>query len=104
MIQTKGYPITVLREMVALSSYFYTFYGLKDKHVNILLAGGIAGLMNWTVSYPLDVMRNRQIGMNISLSEAYKMGDFWKGYSICATRAILVNSIGFWVYETMMKK
>lgn len=99
ILYTKGYPITLAREMTALSSYFYTFYTLKERNIDVLTAGGIAGLVNWTVSYPLDVLRNRQIGMNISLREAYAMRNFWKGYSICAVRAVIVNSVGFWVYE-----
>lgn len=103
LIQTRGYPVTILRESVAFSTYFSTFKYCKDNEINTLLSGGIAGLMNWTVSYPIDVIRNRQIGKNISFKEAYELGNLWKGYPICAVRAVLVNSVGFWVYEECMK-
>jgi len=31
------------------------------------------------------------------------MGNLWKGYSLCAVRAVLVNAINFWVYENVKK-
>ena len=66
---------------------------------NPLISGGIAGLCNWTATYPLDVIRNREIAQNINFREAMKMGGLWKGYSFCALRAVKVNAIGFFVYE-----
>jgi solute carrier family 25 (mitochondrial carnitine/acylcarnitine transporter), member 20/29 len=97
--KSRGFSVTVLRECVAFSTYFSTFHYLKQNNIDTLISGGIAGLMNWTVSYPIDVIRNRQIGKNMSFKEAYLMKQFWKGYTICAIRAVLVNSVGFWVYE-----
>ena len=54
-------------------------------------------------SYPLDVIMSRQIAQNISISQAFKQGALWRGYSICAFRAVLVNSINFSIYEFVMK-
>ena len=54
-------------------------------------------------SYPIDVIMSRQIAQNISISQAYKQGALWKGFSICAFRAVLVNSINFSIYEFVMK-
>ena len=56
-----------------------------------------------TFSYPLDVIMSRQIAQNISISQAFKQGALWRGYSICAFRAVLVNSINFSIYEFVMK-
>ncbi len=101
--KSRGFPVTILRECVAFSSYFSTFHYLKQNNFDTLVSGGFAGLMNWTISYPIDVIRNRQVGKNMTFTQAYNMGHLWKGYPICAVRAILVNSVGFLVYEECMK-
>ncbi len=41
------------------------------------------------------------MAQNISIKDAIKIGNIWKGYPICATRAVIVNSINFWTYETV---
>jgi hypothetical protein len=64
-----------------------------------MISGGIAGLANWTITYPLDVVRNRQMATQVSFYNALKMGSLWKGYAFCAIRAIKVNAVGFYVYE-----
>jgi hypothetical protein len=103
IFQTRGFPVTTLRESLAFATYFSTFQYCKEKKYNTLVSGGIAGLMNWTITYPVDVIRNRQVGKGMTSREAYRMGQLWKGYPICAVRAVLVNSVGFWVYEKCMK-
>ena len=75
-------------------------YSLPYTH-NSFLSGGIAGIANWGLIYPLDTLKNRQIGKNISFMKAYNMGSLYKGYSICITRAFLVNAINFFVYENV---
>jgi hypothetical protein len=87
------------QEILSTSIYFGTYYHLKEKKYNTLVAGGVAGLTQWSLIYPLDVVRSRQIGQQITISKAINMGNLWKGYPVCASRAILVNSITFWVYE-----
>jgi len=99
LIRNRGFLATFGRESTAFASYFATYEYLRQNNLNILMSGAIAGLINWTVSYPLDVIRNRQISENISFKEAYQKGYLWRGYSVCAARALLVNSIGFYVYE-----
>ena len=94
---------TLHRETIAMSVYFGTYFTLKEKNYNPLLAGGMAGLANWTVAYPIDVIRSRQIAQNISMKQAIRQKQLWKGFSICATRAVIVNAINFWVYETVKK-
>ena len=64
-----------------------------------MISGGIAGLLNWTFTYPIDVIRTRQMANNISIKKAINQGNLWKGYSACAMRAIIVNSASFYVYE-----
>ena len=103
-LNSKGYIACSLRESIAFSTYFISYDYCKDKGLSVPISGSIAGLLNWTLTYPLDVIRNRQLVSNISMIEAYKKGNLWKGYSICASRAIIVNSVGFYLYEKIIKQ
>jgi len=99
---SKGFQMTMAREMFALSLYFGTYHWMRDDlQYNSLIAGGTAGLTNWTASYPLDVIRSRQIAQRITIKEAIKMGNFWKGYPIAASRSVIVNAISFTVFERL---
>tara|TARA_Y100000813_G_scaffold196540_1_gene180181 strand:+ start:607 stop:1275 length:669 start_codon:yes stop_codon:yes gene_type:complete len=97
--KTPGFTMTVLRESSAMSVYFGSYYSLTDNKYSPLFSGGMAGLINWTLTYPIDVIKNRQMTDDISIRNAIKIGKLWNGYSICAIRGIIVNSIGFYVYE-----
>ena len=83
------------------SVYFGSYFVCRDYGWHPLLSGGMAGLCNWTVTYPIDVIKSRQMASNISISQAFRMGNLWKGFSICAARAVIVNAIDFWIYETV---
>jgi hypothetical protein len=98
-----GYWSTTARESLAMTVYFGTYKSLKDKNYNPMIAGGTAGLINWTTTYPIDVIHSRQIAQHISVKQAIKLGNLWKGYSVCATRAVLVNACTFSVYEKVKK-
>uniref|UniRef100_A0AB39JB89 Mitochondrial Basic Amino Acids Transporter-Like Isoform X2 n=1 Tax=Florenciella sp. virus SA2 TaxID=3240092 RepID=A0AB39JB89_9VIRU len=104
LLNTKyGKTTTFFREFFAFGIYFQTFEIMKNNNYHTLIAGGMAGLTNWTFTYPLDVIRNREIALNINFNTAYNMGHFFKGYGVCACRAILVNSAGFYVFENTKK-
>ena len=68
-----------------------------------MISGGIAGLVNWTTTYPIDVIHARQIAQHISIKQAIKQGNLWRGFPVCATRAVLVNATTFSVYEKVKK-
>ena len=95
-----GLGSTITRESIAYSFYFGTYFKMtKEYKQDPFISGGIAGLLAWTFSYPVDVVKNRQMAKNITLSSAIKEGRLWRGYSLCATRAIVVNSVGFKTYD-----
>lgn len=98
---THGMLSSFYREFFAFGIYFGSYHYLRDKNYDIITSGGIAGLANWTLTYPIDVVRNRVYAQKISMKEAFAQGNMWKGYGLCASRAILVNAVGFWVYEKM---
>lgn len=103
IVQTKGIGTTTIREMLAFGIYFSTYETLRDMGYGSLFSGGIAGLTNWGLTYPLDVIRNRQIVTNETFMSALKKGNIMKGYGICMTRALIVNSVGFYIYEECKK-
>ena len=99
IIKNKGKFSTLLNDSLGLTVYFGTYHTLREHSYSPVLSGGLAGLANWTLTYPIDVVKSRQISQNISILKSVKLGNLYKGYSICATRAILVNSVNFCVYE-----
>jgi hypothetical protein len=101
ILNNKGRYSTFARESLASSVYFGSYFTCKDLGYNPLLSGGFAGLCNWTITYPIDVVKSRQISQNITIKEAVQMGGFWKGFHICAIRAVIVNSLSFWIYENV---
>ena len=105
LYNTKGFYSNLLRESLASGIYFSSYHYCKsDLHYSILLSGGIAGLATWTLTYPIDVIRTRQIAQNISITKSIHQRNLWKGYIPCAIRAVLVNSISFYVYEIVKKE
>ncbi len=101
LLNNSGRIAMLSREMVAMSSYFGMYNYMRDNNYHVLLSGGMAGLANWTLTYPIEVVKNRQLAQNISIRQALSQRAIWKGYPICATRAVLVNAVNFWTYETV---
>ena len=92
---------TIMRESTASSFYFGTYFYMKDDY-HPAIAGGCAGAMSWTVSYPIDTIKTRiQSSMSKTYINAIKNGNLWSGFSYCLGRAIIVNSIGFYVYDLL---
>ncbi|KAL6047188.1 carrier protein ymc1 [Balamuthia mandrillaris] len=68
----KGLSATMLRDAIGYGTYFTTYEALKrllhkrsnnrDKQISfpeLLLAGGLTGVVCWTAQYPLDVVKSR---------------------------------------------
>jgi solute carrier family 25 carnitine/acylcarnitine transporter 20/29 len=100
-LTTRGIWMTLTLNPIAFAMYYSTYHACREKNVSILVSGGAAGLINWTLTYPLDVVRSRMYAQRISAHKAFLQKHLWKGYSFCAIRAVLVNSVGFWVYEKL---
>ena len=93
----KGITLNCLRTVIAMATYFGVYNDLTGE-CGPLIAGAAAGVANWTVTYPLDVVSTRQIAGNLSVMQAFR-GPLFRGYGACVTRAIIVNSATFYVYE-----
>lgn len=103
--KNKGFLSTVARETLGNGSYFGLYFYSKDiLELPVFISGGLAGIANWTITYPLDTIRSRQISNNITINKAIKMGNLWRGYSACLIRAFMVNSCSFYVYEFCKEK
>lgn len=98
-LRINGYMSTLIREVMGFSAYFYVYNTLRERDYSIVTCGALSGLANWTISYPIDVIRSRQYAYNINFKTALKQRGLYKGYIACAIRAMIVNSTGFWVYE-----
>ena len=95
-----GLFMTIMRESIGYGTYFYIYDLMKNKYDNsTFISGGVAGMSNWTITYPIDVIKNRQLTNNISIINAYKMGNMLSGYKYCLLRGFIVNSVIFSVYE-----
>ncbi|XP_044162079.1 mitochondrial carnitine/acylcarnitine carrier protein-like [Bufo gargarizans] len=67
----RGTVLTLLRDIPATGMYFMSYEWMKDKMrphggsardlsaARILLAGGVAGMCNWAVAIPMDVLKSR---------------------------------------------
>lgn len=103
-LKSRGRISTFARETVAMSTYFGMYkYARDDLELNPMVAGALAGLANWTMTYPFDIVKSRQIAQGLTIKEAINIGNLWKGYPVCATRAVIVNAVNFWTYETVKK-
>lgn len=99
----KSYPVTALRESIALSAYFGSYDYLKNSHqIHPLIAGGTAGVLSWVTTYPLDTIKTR-IQSHDTIKQAFIKKKFWNGIQITLVRAVIINSLGFYVAENIKK-
>lgn len=94
--RTRGLFMSCLRESLAVSIYFGSYE--KYKHCGPLISGGLAGVLCWLFTYPIDTVRSRQISQNIKIRKVSRSG-LWKGLFPCLLRACAVNSVSFYIYE-----
>jgi solute carrier family 25 carnitine/acylcarnitine transporter 20/29 len=100
----RGFLQTLGRESVGTSVYFGAYYYTKNKTNSVLFSGGLAGLLSCIFTYPIDTIKTRiQADSSMTLKKAIKMGNMWCGFGVCVFRCVLVNSLGFYVYEESMK-
>ncbi len=94
-----GFGATFFRETLSCSIYFGSFHYLNRKTDNVLLSGGLAGVICWLPTYPFDTLKTKiQTGQHRSYRKAVKAGGVWKGLGVCCLRGFIVNSLGFWAY------
>ena len=125
-----GGSITSIRESFGYAWYFWSYEVTKrfllsrqadpfqdPKASDILIAGGIAGVVTWTSVFPLDVIKTRMQTQSLLVDEAASLvphkqtrpksslqiarditrvegvRGFYRGLGICSIRAFIVNAV-----------
>ena len=94
----RGFPLTCFRETLAFAIYFDVYERARGS-AGPIVSGGLAGMINWLVTYPIDCVRTRQIAHNVSVGAAFYQGGLYKGVGVVLVRAMLVNAAIFQTYE-----
>lgn len=100
-----GLEYTIAREIISMPVYFNTYEYLNTL-TNPFLAGGIAGMTSWFITYPIDTMKTRKQlnkNKNIKMLDIIKQGNLYNGLIITLIRAFIVNSTCFYIYEFSKK-
>lgn len=116
LYKTPGFIMTFWREAIGTGFYFYTYerftnyVGRGDGEVGMyydimvpFVGGSLAGLMAWTTTYCIDVIRTKQMSFDMSIRDAFyhdtSWRGLWRGYLPCACRSIIVNGVSFVIYH-----
>ena len=125
----QGLPITALRDIAGYPFYFgpyelmitcFTPAGESRQKVDaprLILAGGLAGTVSWTVIFPLDVVKSRlqadgvngnfrYSGILDCIIKSYREGGFGvftRGLWPTVIRGFPTNAAIFLVYEFVMR-
>jgi hypothetical protein len=99
----KDIGIVAARKIPATTIYLTTYQYLKTYDIPIFVAGGIAGMLNWGITYPIDTIKTRiQNESCYSINEAVKKGKLWNGVKVAMIRAFFVCGINFFTYEKIL--
>lgn len=99
-LTNQGKIAVLNKELIGIGTYFQSLNYCKKKGYNSSISGGFAGFANSLISYPLDVIKSRQLSQDINMREAIGQGKLYTGIKFSIIRGILVNS-GIW---TMLDK
>lgn len=119
-----GFGLHLLRDSIGTGLYFATYETTKQimasggdlskaSPLAVVAAGGLCGLVSWSVIYPIDTAKTvyQRDGLMCFKGEKIKpvkievfKRDMWRGMSIAMFRSALVNAIFFSSYEALKKK
>ena len=129
-----GFWLTILKESIASSLYFsffeYNINNLQKEgklvhlsykyYFNTFLIGASAGLLNWTVTLPLDILRTKIISdkilnhcknkykntydcaIQIITNQGFK--GFYVGYKVMVLRSMIVNGFVLCAFDALRNK
>jgi len=138
----RGMSATIYREVPGYGSQFYVYEKLKRKFSGwntkrnggepaplgaapLIMAGGLAGIIGWVVSYPMDYVKSQIQAEPFDKRSPYKKNPYlldggffncwrytvqnfghkalWRGFIPCVARAFPANGAGFLAYELTLK-
>ena len=107
----RGYWATTFRESYGAVFYYMVYESMvrwstahcrKDaQFYSFMLAGGTAGFMFHLLTYPIDIVKTniqREVNWQRAIAMALQL-ERLRGYKVVLTRAMIVNSASFTVYE-----
>jgi solute carrier family 25 carnitine/acylcarnitine transporter 20/29 len=94
----------MLREIPSSSIYFGSYSYLRENNIHIMPAGALSGASSWLLTYPMDIIKTQvQTGESTTKDAVLSMiqgkTQITNGLGFCLVRALIVNAIGFYVYE-----
>ncbi|KAF0692193.1 Aste57867_16706 [Aphanomyces stellatus] len=114
----QGLRVTLLRDTGSYGVYFGVYEGMRrwfasDSTPSLLVAGGLAGVVSWTIVYPIDVVKSviqtmpptataderRILVQARRLVDVHGASIFTKGLGTTMLRAFPVNAVTFYFYE-----
>jgi len=104
-----GLASCLLREIPANAIYFGSYSYSRENNIDVLPSGAIAGASSWLITYPFDIIKTQvqsgELDTKTAILQMVKRKTHMSsGLGFCLTRAVIVNSIGFYVYETCRDK
>jgi solute carrier family 25 carnitine/acylcarnitine transporter 20/29 len=102
---TCGLKQTLLRESISSGIYFYTYFKMTENNYHPFISGGISGVNSWLITFPIDTYKTRiQSGkkINETMISFLKNKNTWSGLGYCLSRAFLVNSVSFYLYDKIL--
>jgi hypothetical protein len=98
-----------LREIPSSAIYFGSYSYSRENNIDVLPSGAIAGASSWLITYPFDIIKTQVQSGELDTKTAIlqmvqRKTPVTSGLGFCLTRAIIVNSIGFYVYEICRDK
>ncbi|KAJ4508471.1 hypothetical protein HRR83_007409 [Exophiala dermatitidis] len=137
-----GGAITCIRDAFGYGWYFWSYELSKrlllsrqpdpfasPSAAEVLISGGIAGIVTWVSVYPLDVVKTRlqtqpslrlesqrllpgatppsrydqtSLGVAREIWHTSGLHGFYRGLGVCSLRAFIVNAVQWYVYERIM--
>lgn len=101
-----GLVSTFIRESFGCSIYFGSYNYLKKKYDEPLFNGGIAGVLGWLYTYPIDVLKTKKQISNDSyykIVSKLKFNNYFQGLGIMLFRSFFTNACIFFAYENLKK-
>jgi len=106
--------------------WFARQYEMPERSpIEVLISGGVAGVVTWASIYPLDVIKtvlqsqswssesesllagprrplnSLEVARQIYRSDG--LGAFYRGFGVCSIRAFIVNAVQWYTYEKIME-
>ena len=79
---------------------------MKKKYDEPLFNGGIAGVLGWLYTYPIDVLKTKKQISNDSyykIVSKLKFNNYFQGLGIMLFRSFFTNACIFFAYENLKK-